>query len=58
MSSGVQEYFLVNKDELKEIKDSKRPFLNYSQLYDTVAKEAEQEKIPITKWQIFNWRLT
>jgi len=57
MPSEVREYFLVNKDELKQIEDSKRPFLNYSQLYDTVVKEAEEEKIPIAGWKIFNWRL-
>jgi hypothetical protein len=58
MPSAVHEYFLVSGDELKEIKDAKRPFLNYSQLYDTIAKEAEQEKLPISRWRIFDWRLT
>jgi hypothetical protein len=57
MPSGAHEYFLVSGDELKEIKEAKRPFLNYSQLYDTIAKEAEQEKLPIPGWRIFDWRL-
>jgi hypothetical protein len=53
----AKEYFLVTGDELKQVKDAQRPFLNYNQLYDSVAKE-EEVKIPITRWKIFNWRLT
>lgn len=54
----VKQYFLVTGHELQQIKDAQRPFLNYPELYDSVNKEQEQEKLPITEWKIFDWRLS
>lgn len=53
----AKEYFLVTGDELNQIKEAQRPFLNYSQLYDSVVKE-EKVKLSITRWKIFTWRLS
>lgn len=55
----VKQYFLVTGDELQQVKETQRPFLNYPELYDKVIKSNEEEniKIPITRWKVFNWRI-
>lgn len=59
MSDQLNEYFLVNEDQLQSIKNP--PFINYNDAYQAIVKskeEIQQEtpKIQIKRWSYFKWQ--
>lgn len=53
---NLRQYYLVSEEELQKVKESDRPCLDYSEIYDSFVKTKEEEdKLTIKKWEIFNW---
>lgn len=53
---NLRQYYLVSEEELQKVKETDRPCLDYSEIYDSFVKtKEEEEKLPIKKWEIFNW---
>jgi hypothetical protein len=56
---NLRQYYLVSESELQKVKENDRPCLDYSEIYDTFVKnkeEAQKEKLPITAWELFDWK--
>jgi hypothetical protein len=53
---NLRQYYLVDETELNKVKESERPCLDYTEVYDTFAKTKEEgEKLKITAWEVFTW---
>lgn len=54
---NIRQYYLVSESELQKVKDSERPCLDYSEIYDTFVKtkeelEKDKVKLPIKAWVV------
>lgn len=60
---NLRQYYLVNESELQKVKETERPCLDYSEIYDTIVKNKEElaqekkesNKLKIEAWDIFYW---